>query len=197
MARVSTKAKLTWQQKHLVALRNAVTATKRRIAKLKKQLARETPKHPTGVSQAGVDLIAEFEGFSAKPYDQLDGHCTVGYGTLLHYGKCTPADIKRWPKGISKTEAKKYLRTEANHAAQTVIDVVRVPLNQNQLDALTSFVYNCGAGALMSSTLLKKLNAGDYKAIPSELNRWVYSNGQKLPGLVTRRKEEGKLFSAR
>jgi lysozyme len=71
---------------------------------------------------------------------------------------------------------------------------VTVPLTQGQHDALVSFTYNEGAGRLQSSTLLKDLNAGNYAAVPAEFMKWVFGGGVKLPGLVTRRRAECKLF---
>ena len=68
------------------------------------------------------------------------------------------------------------------------------PLKQHQLDALVSFTFNCGEGALASSTLRKRLNRGEYAAVPQELNKWVMSGGRRLEGLVRRRKAEGALF---
>ena len=64
-----------------------------------------------------------------------------------------------------------------------------------QFDALVSFVFNVGAGAFGGSTLLRRLNQGEYKAVPAELMRWVNSGGRPLPGLVRRRQAEGVLFS--
>ena len=63
------------------------------------------------------------------------------------------------------------------------------------VDALVSFTFNCGEGALAASTLRKRLNRREYAAVPSELNKWVLSGGKKLEGLVRRRKAEGALFS--
>jgi GH24 family phage-related lysozyme (muramidase) len=73
--------------------------------------------------------------------------------------------------------------------------MIKVPLNQQQLDALISFTFNCGAGSLSVSTLRARLNRGDYAAVPHELNKWVFSSGKRLPGLVRRRQAEGVLFS--
>jgi GH24 family phage-related lysozyme (muramidase) len=70
-----------------------------------------------------------------------------------------------------------------------------VPLNQQQFDALISFTFNCGEGALTASTLRKRLNRREYAGVPSELNKWVMSGGKKLEGLIRRRKAEGALFS--
>ena len=70
-----------------------------------------------------------------------------------------------------------------------------VPLNQNQFDALVSFVYNLGAGAFEGSTLLKDLNAHNFAAVPGQLEEWVHAGSQVLPGLVARRKAEARLFT--
>jgi lysozyme len=71
---------------------------------------------------------------------------------------------------------------------------VKRPLNQNQWDALVSFVYNVGAGNFISSTMLKLLNQGDYKGAAGEFPKWVHTNGQINPGLVRRRAAERALF---
>lgn len=73
--------------------------------------------------------------------------------------------------------------------------LVKVALNQHQRDALISFTFNLGQGNLRDSTLLKKLNAGDYGAVPAELDKWIKAGGRTLPGLVKRRAGEGALFA--
>lgn len=72
---------------------------------------------------------------------------------------------------------------------------VTVPLQQHQVDALVSFVFNVGGGAFAESTLLRELNAGHYDAVPRELPRWVKADGKTLAGLVRRRQAEGTLFA--
>lgn len=78
---------------------------------------------------------------------------------------------------------------------ETIKDEVVVELSQTQWDALVSFCFNVGAGNFRASTLLKKLNAGRYQTVPSELNRWVFAGGKKLDGLIRRRWAEGRLFA--
>jgi lysozyme len=78
-----------------------------------------------------------------------------------------------------------------------VSSLVKVPLNQNQFDALVSFTYNCGSGALKGSTLLRKLNNGDYDGAAAEFPRWTKGGGVVLPGLVRRRAAEMHLFLSR
>ena len=86
------------------------------------------------------------------------------------------------------------LRDDLVEAESSVHKLVKVPLNQNQFDALVSFIFNIGETQFSYSTLLKKLNNKDYNSVPSELNRWVHGGGKKLPGLINRRRDEGNLF---
>ena len=74
-------------------------------------------------------------------------------------------------------------------------DLVTVPLEQHQFDALVAWVFNLGSGNLQSSTLLKMLNAGDYHAVPNQIRRWNKANGEVLDGLVRRREAEAKMFA--
>jgi lysozyme len=76
-----------------------------------------------------------------------------------------------------------------------VLELVHVPLNENQLGALTSFAYNCGIANLKSSTLLKKVNEKDFEGAAKEFAKWTRSNGKVLNGLVVRRQKEAALFA--
>jgi GH24 family phage-related lysozyme (muramidase) len=154
---------------------------------------------PTGLSTAGVQLIKSFEGFIPKLYNDPAGHCTVGYGTLVHKYNCDGRSSEDpYKGGIPEDQATQLLNDEANKTATMILKTVKVSLNQNQLDALTSFVYNVGEGAFKDSTLLKVLNKGDYGTVPSEMKRWTKAtvDGKKvdLPGLVKRRDAEADLF---
>ncbi|OZH55731.1 hypothetical protein AFK68_02685, partial [Hydrocoleum sp. CS-953] len=99
---------------------------------------------------------------------------------------------------ISERNAEAYLRYECSRVAREISGLIRVPVNQNQFDALVSFAYNVGTGAFQGSTLLRKLNQGDYQGAANEFSRWVNGvvNGvfQPLPGLVSRRADEQELF---
>lgn len=142
------------------------------------------------ISQRGLDLIKEFEGFMGTAYVCPAGVPTIGYGTTLIDGK--PVVL-----GTTITEAKanEVLEKQVNERyAAAVNRLVTVPLNQNQFDALTSFTYNLGEGALASSTLLRLLNQGDYASVPAQMMRWTKAGGVDLPGLVRRRKAEADLF---
>ena len=143
------------------------------------------------ISEKGLSMIERFEGCLLKASNKLDGVWTIGYGqTGSYYGK-------RVRRGMTttKAEAHAWLR---DHSIKTyedaVTQAVKVPLNQNQFDALVSFAYNVGVGALKQSTALRKLNAGDYAGAADALTMWTKCNGKVLAGLVRRRKEERALF---
>lgn len=136
-------------------------------------------------NKAGVDLIKHFEGFRADAYLCPADVWTIGYG---HTG-----GVKHYQK-VTKEEAEQLLREDLSDAEAAVVRYITVSLTDNQFSALTSFTFNLGAGNLKSSTLRRKLNAGQYDAVPSELARWVKSGGRTLQGLVRRRAAEGELF---
>ena len=152
-------------------------------------------KQPRTLSASGARMIGDFEGFSATLYNDPAGHCTIGYGHLVHRGPINGSESANFRKGITRVQARRLLREDAEPAGQAVNSLVNVPLNQQQFDALTSFVYNLGSGSLASSQLLKRLNAGEYAAVPEELAKWVHAGRQVLPGLVNRRHAEGVLFT--
>lgn len=136
-------------------------------------------------SQNGIDLIKQFEGCRLTAYKCPSGVWTIGYGHTN--------GVKKGQK-ITQKQAETFLREDIKRFENGVFRAVSVPLTQNQFDALVSFCYNCGLGAFKNSTLLKKLNAKDYKGASSEFLRWNKSNGVVLAGLNRRRKAEKALF---
>lgn len=139
------------------------------------------------ISQTGLDLIKHFEGYSPVVYKDSGGHDTIGYGHKLKRGE-------RFDKPLSQAAAEALLRKDVAIAERAVDRQIKVPLSQPQFDALVSFTFNLGSGNLMRSTLRRKLNKGEYAAVPKELAKWVRSKGKVLPGLVRRRRAEGALF---
>jgi lysozyme len=138
------------------------------------------------ISQAGKDLIISFEGIRLEAYKCPAGVWTIGVGSTVpavHAGEVITKQqaLARFDKDLAKFE-------------NAVDRLVKVPLTQNQFDALVSFTFNVGEGALAKSTLLKKLNAGDYDAVPSELMKWTKGGGKELPGLVRRRRAEAAMW---
>ena len=146
------------------------------------------------ISNNGLKFIADHEGMILHLYNDPANHATIGVGHLVHYGPINGSEPEEFKCGITKERAMEILRSDLIQAENTVNKLVKIPLNQNQFDALVSFVFNIGETQFASSTLLAKLNNQDYQAVPSELNRWVHGGGKKLPGLINRRRDEGNLF---
>ena len=142
------------------------------------------------VSNKGVDLICEFEGKRLVAYDDGVGVWTIGFGTTKY-----PNGV-RVKKGDTCTleQAKEYMRHDLIEFEHTVSISVKVPLNQNQFDALVSLAYNIGSSAFKSSTLVKKLNSGDYHGAADQFNVWINAGGKRMQGLVNRRDKEKLLF---
>lgn len=138
------------------------------------------------ISQNGVDLIKRFEGCRLKAYRCPAGVLTIGYG---HTG----SDVSNGME-ISQEKAENMLKMDLVVHCNNVTKLVKVPLNQNQFDALVSFEYNVGYGALSTSTLLRLLNQGKYTEASKQFERWVYAGGKPLEGLKRRRKAEKELF---
>ncbi|MDI7005145.1 lysozyme [Pseudomonas aeruginosa] len=139
-------------------------------------------------SQDALDIIKKFEGFSEKAYpDPAHGWRvpTIGYGTT--------SGVKMGDT-ITKERAEELLREDVKRFEGYVDRLVKVPLTQGQFDALVSFTYNLGPGALEKSTLLKLLNRGDYQGAANQFSRWVNAGGKRLGGLVKRRAAERVLF---
>jgi lysozyme len=148
------------------------------------------------LSQRGAGFIALFEGCVLHMYNDPTRNATIGVGHLIHLGPINGREPQEFRRGITRKRALALLTNDADKAARSVRRLIRVPLNQHQLDALISFTFNCGEGALASSTLRKRLNRREYAGVPTELNKWVLSAGKRLPGLVRRRKAEGALFNS-
>lgn len=136
-------------------------------------------------------LIRQFEGFKASPYRCPAGVPTIGFGST-RYADGTHVNMTDPP--ITEAQAEEIMRATLREYEDAVNRYVAVSLNQNEFDALVDFAYNAGAQNLRKSTLLAKLNAGDRKGAEMEFERWVFSNGKVLPGLVRRRFAEKALF---
>jgi len=145
------------------------------------------------VSDKGIRLIQSFEGCKLTSYICPAGILTIGWGCNRNV---TPG------MQITQVQADNRLRQDLAEVEAGVTKLVKVKLNQNQFDALCAFAMNCGldidadaiAEGLGDSTLLKKLNAGDYKGAALQFLRWNKANGRELAGLTRRRKAERELF---
>ena len=137
------------------------------------------------ISPAGIALIQAHEGLRLTAYRDPVGIWTIGYGST--------GGVRRGMT-ITRDQAVLRLYHDVDDAEATVNNRVTVPLSQSQFDALASFVFNVGGGAFRKSTLLQKLNAGDYAGASNEFMRWIKAKGRVLGGLVTRRAAERALF---
>lgn len=143
------------------------------------------------ITSVGLNLIKQFEGFEGEVYLDAAGLPTIGYGHLLTKQELADGTFEN---GISKLEAEDLLRKDVRFAEKAVLRLIKVPLSDGQFDALVSFTFNLGSGSLQRSTLRRKLNRGEYDAIPNELMRWVNAGGRRLRGLVRRRQAETIMF---
>ncbi len=141
------------------------------------------------ISHAGLQLVMKAEGLrlTAYPDPGTGGDpWTVGFG---HTGPDVHPGLI-----ISEEQAERLLREDIVFAEIGVRTYATVPLTQGQFDALTSFAFNCGIGALRGSTMLRKLNSRDYMGAADEFKRWDMAAGQHLPGLARRRADEKDMF---
>lgn len=141
-------------------------------------------------SDKGIALIKQFEGCKLTAYQDSVGVLTIGYGWTQ------PVDGKPIRAGmtIKQETAERLLKTGLVSYESDVSRLVKVGLTQGQFDALVSFTYNLGSKSLSTSTLLRKLNAGDYAGAADEFLRWNKAGGKVLNGLTRRREAERALF---
>jgi len=138
-----------------------------------------------------INLIKDSEKFESHPYLCPAGIPTIGYGTTI-YENGTHVKLSDAP--ITKERATDIMFHQLIGYENAVNRYVKVPLNQNQFDALVDFAYNAGVGSFQKSTLLKKLNAGDYSGAAEQFKRWIFADGVPLHGLEIRRAKEKALF---
>ena len=143
------------------------------------------------VPDKAVDLVAEFEGFSPVPYQDIGGCWTIGYGSTRDIdGRPVTAHTPQ----ISIATAMMLARRDLEKAAIEVDANVRIALTDDQVAALEDFIYNVGSKAFRSSAMLRKLNAGDIDGACAELQRWCHVSGNVIEGLLRRRQAEAALL---
>ena len=140
------------------------------------------------ISPIGMSLIKRFEGFSAVPYLCPARIWTIGYGHVLQ-----PTERHTLTQ-VDSAMAERLLMKDVCFAEQAVRQYISVPLGQNQFDALVSFTFNAGAGALQRSALRRVINRGEEGEVAHQWMRWVWGGGRKLSGLVARREAELIVF---
>lgn len=146
------------------------------------------------VPVAATAVVKRIEGFSATPYDdngaRPGGTWTIGYGTIMIDGvRVTPQTPP-----ITETRAVELLLVDMTGAARAVGRRVLPPLKEHQAAALISWTYNLGEGNLRASTMLKRINARNWPAVPDEMRKWINQEGRPLVGLLRRRWAEAAIF---
>jgi lysozyme len=137
------------------------------------------------LSDKGVVFITNNEGLRLQAYRDGGGVPTIGYG---HTKGVKMGDV------CTKEQALAYLHDDTKEAVSAVNDLVKIPITQDQFDALVDFVFNIGRPQFASSTLLRVLNSGDYFAASKQFGRWKYDNGKEVAGLIARRKRTADMF---
>ena len=145
---------------------------------------------PSSISKAGYNLIKSFEGYKGTAYLDSASIWTIGFGTTKY------PNLERVKKGDTCTplQAEQWLMNDCKWVTDCINKQVTVTLNQNQFDALASFVYNVGATAFIKSTLLNYLNQGQIDLAANQFDRWTIASGRVVAGLSNRRKAEKALF---
>ena len=137
-------------------------------------------------SKKGLSLTEQFEGCRLTAYQDQVGVWTIGYG---HTGPDVTAGLT-----ITSDEAQALLAKDVSSAADWVNNLVAVKLTQEEFDSLVDFVFNLGAGAFRGSTMLRDLNAGDFKSAAAQFDMWDHAGGAVVAGLLRRRQAEAELF---
>ena len=138
--------------------------------------------------EKGIDLITHFEGCYLDAYKDAVGIPTIGYGHIknVHMGMT-----------ITQEQAIEFLKEDLAEAENAVEHYVNVDINQDQFDALVSWVFNLGSGNLSASTMLKRINAKEWQDVPYQIQRWNKAGGKVLKGLVRRRAAEALLWQSK
>lgn len=146
---------------------------------------------PDKAVEIAAELCRHFEGFRSKPYICPAGYPTIGFGTVF---KPDGTRVTMQDSPITKQIAEDWLIQELrnNFLAGVLKASPRLALHPEIWGAMGDFAYNLGVGRYRSSTLRKRINAGDWEGAKEQLMRWTKAGGRELPGLVRRRKAECK-----
>lgn len=136
-----------------------------------------------------IDLIKKYEGFRPQSYQDSVGVWTIGYGTTIINNQPVKQGMT-----ITQDKALQLVQQEVNKLWSQIESILKVKINDNQMNALVDFAYNLGFNALKNSTLMRLINESKFDKAANEFPRWVYAGGKVLPGLVKRREAEKQLF---
>ncbi len=146
------------------------------------------------VSANGIKLTKRSEGFVPRLYNDPAGYCTIAYGHLIKKARCDGTESAEFRAGVTEPRGGEILVDDMAGAKRTVSKAVTVELSDSQYAALCDFVFNVGSENFRTSTLLKVVNREQFERVPAQLRRWVLADKKPLPGLVTRRQDEIRLF---
>ncbi len=191
---------LWFSEAHYIDLPDAFVARLRSEAKVAKGAPIAAPVFQSSAATA-PEITAKHEGFTSTTQKLPDGnHSIIGFGHYLNENEAKTGVVKIGDRvvdinsGLSKDDAMQLLKQDMRPFYAAVDRLVKVPLSPSQRDTLADLTFNIGAGRLARSSLLEKLNRGDYAAVPDELMKLTKLAGREFPGLKERREEEAKLW---
>ena len=137
-------------------------------------------------SEAGLRLTKQFEGLELSAYQDQGGVWTIGYG---HTGPNVRNGLT-----ITEDQAEQLLESDIAGSVACVNRAVTTSIEQHRFDALVDFVFNLGAASLLTSTLLRHINAGQLEEAAAQFLLWDHCKGVVVPGLLNRRRAEMEMF---
>jgi lysozyme len=152
------------------------------------------------VEPAAIDLVVQFEEsgtFASRSREDPVGNWEIGYGSIWDWRLVPRTRVDADTAPVDEPTARAWLGMELKAAAQNIQNTVHVPLTAGQIAALEDFIYNLGVGNFLSSTLLRRLNMGDYAGAAAQFDRWTHAGGVVMAGLVRRRQAETDLFTGK
>ena len=160
----------------------------KKLSSIIEKLLQQKRNSSMNISQEGLSLIKKFEGCELEAYKCAAGVLTIGYGSTK--------GVKEGDT-ITQEEADNLLLHEMNEYEGYINNAVTVDLEQNQFDALVSWVFNLGPANLKASTMLKVINDNKLTEVPAQIKRWNKAGGEVLQGLIRRREAEALLFEGK
>lgn len=155
------------------------------------------------MSDRGLQLLTQWEGFETHVYKDSAGLPTIGVGHLLTKDELSSGKVMikgqqvKFHNGLTHQQVVDLLSDDIKRYEETVRNTVKADLKQHQFDALVSFCFNVGQRAFSNSTLLKRINESNWNDVPVQFRRWNKAGGRVVKGLINRRENEIKLWEAR